>query len=256
MHAAQKTSFFFYIITVCMLSAFSEIRPAPFIRIESYDHAKQSELTITGNTDLAEARLSPASTFKVPLAIAALQSGVIQPSSAFMIQDPYITEKPRYANLREAMYRSSNDYFIKVYRLLGRDEVVRYLNESGPGYENLSSLPAVAGPPAAHGGGIKITPVNQHRWMQRLASGSMTGSEKLQEQVLEILSWPAPPKCKLYGKTGSWDQTLWFSGFGRCSKKGPYRVVTIVRRQYYTKERRMAVIAEFYKSFGLNPPDL
>lgn len=246
-------SFIFFYGILIGLAFFNRLSAESEVKILS---KQNGPVQITGDKKLARTLLSPASTFKVPLAILALKKQIITPSSSFLIEDSYITKIPRYANLRESMFRSSNDYFIKVYGLLGKKEVIKFLKNSGPQYTNLKSLPESANKDAAHGGDIKITPLKQHIWMQRLASGNITGSSRLQNQILETLNWPSPAHCNLYGKTGSWDRTLWFTGFGRCSEHGPYQVVTIVRRQYYTKERRMAVISEFYKSFGLNPPEL
>ena len=90
--------------------------------------------------------------------------------------------------------------------------------------------------------------------MERILRQEIAGSATLLEQI----RWPRSPEdekvrpdISLFGKTGAFDQTVWFVGGMRNSDS--YRVIVVVRRGHY-KTRREA-IRLFYCRMGQALPE-
>ena len=200
---------------------------------------------VSGKAELAEQRFVPASTFKVLLAWAALEEGIVTPETKQLLRDKHVPKTPREADLHEAMYYSSNDYFVWLAEKLGAEKLKRYIAVSGyAGGAVPSDWPSVK---SLHGGGgLTVTPRENHEFMQKVATGKLTSSPKIQAQLLEVLRWPCTDANKqLYGKTGTSNGAVWFNGFGIAN--GGETVVTVFMPG--TAEYRPRVIAGFYEIF-------
>ena len=206
-----------------------------------------------GNLELENARLNPASTTKLALALILLADG-FDSDTQLTISDPYIEGTPRSASLSEALLYSSNDYFISLARQRGipffrdRMDALGFLpdaeKESWPG-----ELKAIV-----HAGEATTTPAHQLEFMDSILNLDKSGAREL----LPLIEWPRSsadrdlyPDLHLYGKTGAWDRTVWFVGGAR--QKDRLKIVVIVSRGHWTIRKQ--AIEHFYCRFGQQLPN-
>jgi len=207
------------------------------------------QTVVEGKVGLADVEVSPASTFKVVLAWAGLEYGVIDGEERLEVRDGHVPGTPRAIDLRQAMYYSSNDFFIPLARRVTRPRLEEVMTRSGlypngfdPGWLG------EAWKPVRRGGATQVTPRGNHEFMCRLASGKLGLEPEVSEQLFAVLRWPSPrADVKVYGKTGVWGGAVWYNGFG--IEDGKTRVVTV--RLIGSVERRQEAIGLFYKRFGL-----
>jgi beta-lactamase class D len=163
--------------------------------------------TQTVNADLAGARFSPMSTYKVVIAAAALEVGVLRDEHTIIKWDGRVHDTPagnRDLDLREAMKLSSNWYFQEVFRRLGEGRMRAFAEKLGFG--------AATGTPRAGttwmDGGLTITPVEQAQFFARFAAGQLPVSARTQDVLRRILVIDERGPITLRGKTG----TGWLDG--------------------------------------------
>ncbi|MDR1303760.1 MAG: serine hydrolase [Verrucomicrobiales bacterium] len=204
--------------------------------------------TVSGNAALAEQKFTPASTFKVLIAWAALEEGLVTPETKHLVKDQFVPGAPRELDLHDALYFSSNDYFDWLGKKLGREKLEKYLTRSGyaggqapQGW--LDDMDAVE-----RGGSLTITPRENHEFMRRLEKADLYSSRKVGYDLMRVLRWPADSdKVSLMGKTGSADGALWFNGCGVAFLSA--EIVTVFAKG--SVELRPLVIQKFYDQFGL-----
>lgn len=191
----------------------------------------------------------PASTFKILIALAALEEGIASPGRLILCSDPHIASSPRHLDLHHAMVLSSNAYFRGLVVELGRNRLEQWVEKSGILEKPLDrswigkDLSA-----AVHGGKILVTPRALHRLMQNIAGFGVGTRPDVRESLVSVLEWPSPdPSVRLYGKTGVYGGAVWFTGFG--DRNGKRTIVTVF--QHGTIADRPAVIARFYQAFGV-----
>jgi penicillin-binding protein 2 len=139
------------------------------------------------NEEWAARRAWPAaSTFKLVTALAAVSEGTIDPRERVWTRDA-----KRRIDLREALARSSNEYFTQVASRVGTERLVDYaarvgFENAGSDAETSSALPArvdSAGELGGLGEGARITPVHLARVIRRLATGDVRASSGALEAV-------------------------------------------------------------------------
>lgn len=209
---------------------------------------------VAGNPKLADARFPPASTFKMVLAWAALETKTASPASTFKVADSHVPGAPRTLTLPEAMFYSSNDAFVELAGRLPKERLEEFVAHSG----------FAGGPPpkdwlkegfasVRRGGALRVTPRLEHAFILRVLRGELASSKKIQDQLLACLAWPAErATVRVYGKTGSLDAVRWFNGFGIEGKTD--RAVTVL--SVGANATREDVVAAFYARFALPPPKL
>jgi beta-lactamase class D len=169
---------------------------------------------------LCSARVTPASTFKIPHALAALDAGVLSGPDARMLYDgaPARFETWRRDHtLASAMRYSVVWYFQRVARLLGDERERQYLARLEYGNQDSSSgLESFW-----LGGSLLISPDEQERFLVRLYSDTLPVAEAAMQGVRSVLvqprgvvvnaegghpfSGPWPEDAVLSAKTGSSD---------------------------------------------------
>jgi beta-lactamase class D len=206
--------------------------------------------TVDGVVALAEQPVTMASTFKVFLAWAALEEGVVRPETRRPVADRHVPGAPREITLLEAMFYSSNDYFIGLLPTEALARLPARLVESG-----LADAPPprwLEGPPReiCSGGSLRVTPRRNHQFMLRLALGHLTSSPAIQAQLEAVCLWPPREgPLRVYGKTGTLTGAVWFNGFAR----DPATQRLVVRTIFIpgTVSQRPLAIRRFYEGIGL-----
>lgn len=178
---------------------------------------------ITGDVAQVDARFTTASTFKIIIALAGLESGRLTPETTRLCNDTYLPQRPASLDLHAALFRSSNEYFALTARMLRHEPLEEMARRCEFGQvaqrpENLADW--------SHGGEVQISPREQHSFMRRLAAGKLPVKPEVLDAIVPTLEWPESGKefaslqepekkdaPRYYGKTGSARGVLWFSGF-------------------------------------------
>jgi beta-lactamase class D len=140
--------------------------------------------------DVCTARLPPASTFKIPHALAALESGVIKSADDVIAFDgrPHDYEAWRRDHtLATAMRYSVVWYFQEIAKRLGMDREEFYLRRLRYGNADPSSGLTTFW----LGGSLRISPEEQLTFLRRLYYDELPLSERTMQAVREILIQPA-----------------------------------------------------------------
>jgi beta-lactamase class D len=202
-----------------------------------------------GDLSLEHAQVSPASTFKVVLAWAGIESGTWQASSLRKVGDTHVPGSPRELSLAQAMFYSSNDYFYSLGQQLGHERLSDFVERSGLfSHGGQKKWVEVEPKLLVRGGSMKTTPRLNHAFMNQVALGKLTEQARVQSELEKALSWPSPdPSIQLFGKTGTVNGAVWFNGFGRMGQRT--KVVTVFIPGSLSDRPR--AIQLFYESFGL-----
>lgn len=149
----------------------------------------------------AERPAVPASTFKIAHSIIALETRVVRDENEVV---PYggrpqpIKAWEKDMSIREAVPASNAAIFQEIARRIGPKRMQEWLNRLG--YGNREIGPAIDrfwldGP-------LKISPIEQTRFLSSLAQRTLAASVSTQQTVTEILELERTPEYALYGKTG------------------------------------------------------
>jgi beta-lactamase class D len=184
------------------------------------------DMRILGKVEEADRAFSPASTFKMVVALTAFEQGIATPATQAECNDRFLPSRPMRLAFREAMQHSSNEFFQPLFRRLTPEQLVEMGTRCGFGTAPASKRPPVE--EFRHGGIFRITPRQQQDFMKRLALGELPVSWRVQTDLLSVMEWPLGPaeKGHAYGKTGSWEKVYWFTGMRRHS--GGVRLVTVL----------------------------
>jgi beta-lactamase class D len=169
-------------------------------------------------------RVTPASTFKIPHALAALDSGVLSGPDVVL---PYDGSSEAFEiwkrdhTLRSAMRYSVVWYFQRIAVMLGPDRERAYLD-----YGNQDSSSGLT--TFWIGGSLRISPEEQERFLVRLYEDALPVSANAMKTVREILVQPSgvivnaagehpfdgpwPEGAVVSAKTGSSDDVRWLVG--------------------------------------------
>ncbi len=135
-------------------------------------------------------RVTPASTFKIPHALAALDTGVLSGPEDLLKYDGHPVPFPAWQRdhtLATAMRYSVVWYFQKVAERLGVEREKEYLSKLDYGNADPSSgLTSFW-----LGGSLLVSPDEQERFLVRLFEGSLPVSKNAQEAVRTILVQPS-----------------------------------------------------------------
>lgn len=169
------------------------------------------EMWISGNDpSLLDKPLPPASTFKMVLAWAALESRTMDLQSQILSEDAGLRE----IGLHEAMKRSSNDFFIAWAKAFGVDKLRLWVERSGFFVEEVGH-DWLGGDEAAvvRAGDLKIAPRQLALFCRRLADGELASSPELRADFDMAMVWQRQKNHTLYGKTGTWGGAAWLAGW-------------------------------------------
>lgn len=167
-------------------------------------------------------RFTPASTFKIFNALAALETGVA-PDDNFLIKwDSVVRWNPDWnkdLTLREAFRVSAVPYFRELARRIGRDDMQQYLDTANYGNRTIGAhldsfwLDNV----------LQISADEQLGFIKRLYFNELPFSERSQRIVRSMMLFEDSTNYRLYYKTGWGEQgdhdVLWLVGFAERIEK-------------------------------------
>jgi len=140
-------------------------------------------------SEICAMRLLPASTFKIPHALAALDAGVLAGPDTKMVYDGSPQANPSWRRdhtLASAMRYSVVWYFQRVAEKLGADRERAYLKKFDYG----NADPTSGLTTFWLGGSLQITPEEQLRFMHRLYTDDLPVSPKAMRTVRQLLVQP------------------------------------------------------------------
>lgn len=149
----------------------------------------------------AERRLIPASTFKIPHALVALESGAVKDENEVI---PYGGRPQRFPewekdmNLGDAIRASNVPVFQTIARRIGLKREQQWLNRLGYGNREVGAVVDtfwLEGP-------LEISAVEQTRFLSRFARQKLPASKKNQQLVRDMLKIEEKDGYALYAKTG------------------------------------------------------
>lgn len=172
-------------------------------------------------------RLSPNSTFKIPHALAALDSGVLSGKDHKLVYDGTPVDFPSHGRdytLTNAVHDSVVWYFQRVATMLGEERERAYLEKLDYGNRDPSSGLTTFW----LDGSLRISPEEQARFMVRLYQDALPVDKRAMQTVREILIQPAgnvvnatgahpfaapwPKGTVVSAKTGRGSKTRWIVG--------------------------------------------
>jgi len=195
-------------------------------------------LVVTGSQAEMDVAREPASTFKVVIAWAALDRGLVQDVEAPL-------EGAEALGLRQSLQKSINPPFAILAEKLGEAVLGGYAERSGliegkipNGWMN------AGGQEAAHAADLKTTLRREHSmavaWMRSTSPWNGEAGKKLQDALV----WKGE-KVLLRAKTGSYGGCLWMTGYGAD------KAVTVFMEGLVS--RRPEILKAFFGRWGVEP---
>ena len=193
---------------------------------------------VAGEQAQLDVAREPASTFKVVIAWAALDRGLVQDVEAPL-------EGAEGLGLRQSLQKSINPPFALLAERLGGDVLGGYAERSGLIEGKIpKGWMRGGGKEAVHGGELKTTIRREHQmavgWMRGEAPWGGEAGKKLQEALV----WDGE-KILLRAKTGSYGGCLWMTGYG------PEKAVTAFLEGPVS--RRPEILKAFFGRWGVGP---
>lgn len=152
---------------------------------------------------LADVPLRPASTFKVLLALVALETGALKGADEVVPWDghryPNFPQWQQDMALREAMQASSEAYFRTIAARIGRERLADWVHKVGYGNGRIGQ----SAPDAWHDGVLRITARQQLAFVDRLRRGDLPFSAKTIVAVKAAMRDDDIGGMRVYGKTGT-----------------------------------------------------
>ncbi|GEM_PF-2416659 len=209
---------------------------------------------VGGDSELATCRACPASVFKLVIAWAGLETGVLRPDTRIPCREDRIATGICELGLRDALLRSSNAFFETVSGRIGREKLTEYAARSGILDGSVPEHWLRGGTNAAvWGGDLLVTPSRVHDMMVRLANGTFA-SPGTNEPLVSAIEWPCDiPGMRIFGKSGTMRGAVWFAGFAR-EPDGRPRTVTVFLKGGLPRKSEAASL--FFGRFGMKPPVL
>ena len=201
--------------------------------------AKGGEMrVVTGSKAEMDVAREPASTFKVVIAWAALDRGLIR-----NVETPL--EGAEGLGLRQSLQKSINPPFALLAEKLGGEVLGEYAERSGLIEGEIpKGWMKAGGQEAAHAADLKTTLRREHTmavaWMRGTAPWDGEAGKKLQNALV----WKGD-KILLRAKTGSYGGCLWMTGYG------PEKAVTVFMEGPVS--RRPEILKAFFGRWGVEP---
>lgn len=147
--------------------------------------------------------LRPASTFKVLLALIALETGALRSADEVVKWNgtPY-PDRPQWQKdlaLREAMQNSSESYFGVLATRIGRERLEQWVVRTGYGNGRIGPNP----PRVWHDGVLTVSAQQQLDFVDRLRRGALPFSAKTIAAVKTSMLHSETKGRRMYGKTGT-----------------------------------------------------
>ena len=184
--------------------------PTPTARFADYGHPGTflikrdgKAVQVVDGADRADAALRPASTFKVLVALVALQTGTLRDGDEVVPWNgkryPDRPQWERDMSLREAMQTSSESFFGVLANRIGRERLATWVQRLQYGNGRIGEVPAQAW----HDGVLTVTPRQQLDFIDRLRRGALPVSPAHIATVKAAMASGEVDGRRIYGKTGT-----------------------------------------------------
>jgi len=193
---------------------------------------------VTGNKAEMDIAREPASTFKVVIAWAALDRGLIRD-----VETPL--EGAEGLGLRQSLQKSINPPFAILAEKLGGEVLGEYAERSGLIEGEIpKGWMKVGGQEAAHAADLKTTLRREHSMAVAWMRGTAPWDGEVGKKLQDALVWKGE-KVLLRAKTGSYGGCLWMTGYG------PDKAVTVFMEGPVS--RRPEILKAFFGRWGVEP---
>jgi beta-lactamase class D len=199
-----------------------------------YDLKNRSKIVY--NPEKCDSGYLPASTFKIPHALIALETGVAEDENYTIPWDGKerrVKSWNRDHTLKSAIQNSAVWYFEEIAKLIGKSTLSEWLNRINYGNKDVSG-----NDPFWLRGNLRITPNEQLEFMIKFYNEQLPISKKNVSIVKDAILIEEDNNYKLYGKTG-WAQTDkntgWLTGYLEV-EKNIYLFVTNVESNLDNKK--------------------
>ena len=200
------------VITLCAVQSCSVNKAEINDKLKIYFDAKNVDgcFTMLDNKDgsvmvynmkLDTMRLTPASTFKIPNSLIALQTGVAPNDSLVIPWDGVKRWRPEWnkdMNMREAFKLSNVGYYQEIARRIGKDTMQRWIDSLGYGNRNTGQYVDSFW----LNNDLKISPDEQLGLMKRLYFDQLPFRKSVMETVRSMMVQEENTLYKLSYKTG------------------------------------------------------
>jgi beta-lactamase class D len=236
-------------------------------RFANYGHAGTWLLQRDGGApqvlhgaDRAAMPLQPASTFKVFLALVALETGTLRGADEVVPWDgkryPRQPEWEKDMALREAMQSSSENYFGTLADRIGHDRLAAWVARADYGNGRIGEVPAKAW----LDGVLTVTARQQLAFVERLRRNDLPFSAKTIDAVKAAMLDETIGGRRVYGKTGTLDDNAWWIGWveggwveGHKAPAASF-VLGIDLKTPENRTKRIALGKQLLRDGGLLPP--
>ncbi len=215
---------------------------------------------------LAKQATTPASTFKVFVALVALQTGALTSAEEVIawngVRYPHMPEWEKSMNLREAMQSSSESYFGVLSKRIGREAMAHWVKQLKYGNQRIGIEPQRAWLDDV----FLITGLEQLAFMERLRQGTLGIDARhiaaVKTAMLSSEERGTGGVARIYGKTGTSgarDGRLgvgWWVGFVEYeddSKQGLSFALRIEMSKPEDRQVRVALGSTLLRKLGLLP---
>jgi len=228
-------------LLICWLGIFSaaladEKYPDEMTILET---RKSGEMeVVTGSKAEMDVAREPASTFKVVIAWAALDRGLVKD-----VETPL--EEAEGLGLRQSLQKSINPPFALLAEKLGGQVLGEYAERSGLIEGKIpKGWMKAGGQEAAHAADLKTTLRREHSMAVAWMLGTDPWDEEAGKKLQDALIWKGE-KVLLRAKTGSYGGCLWMTGCG------PDKAVTVFMEGPVS--RRPEILKAFFGRWGVEP---
>ena len=196
---------------------------------------------VTGSKVEMDVAREPASTFKVVIAWAALDRGLVQD-----VETPL--KGTDGLGLRQSLQKSINPPFSILAEKMGGEILGEYAARSGliEG-KILKSWMKAGGQEAVHGADLKTTLRREHSMAVAWMRGTEPWNGEVGKKLQEALVWKGE-KVEVWAKTGSFGGCLWMTGYGRDKAVTVFMLGEVGRRP--------EVVKAFFSRWGVEPASL
>ena len=196
---------------------------------------------VTGSKVEMDVAREPASTFKVVIAWAALDRGLVQD-----VETPL--KGADGLGLRQSLQKSINPPFAILAEKMGGEILGEYAARSGliEG-KILKSWMKAGGQEAVHGADLKTTLRREHSMAVAWMRGTEPWNGEVGRKLQEALVWKGE-KVEVWAKTGSFGGCLWMTGYGRDKAVTVFMLGEVGRRP--------EVVKAFFSRWAVEPASL
>ena len=207
-----------------------------------FETPKTGEMqVVTGSKVDVDVAREPASTFKVVIAWAALDRGLVQDVEAPL-------KGAEGLGLRQSLQKSINPPFALLAEKMGGEILGEYAKRSGliEG-KILKSWMKAGGQEAVHGADLKTTLRREHSMAVAWMRGTEPWNGEVGRKLQEALVWKGE-KVEVWAKTGSFGGCLWMTGYGRDKAVTVFMLGEVGRRP--------EVVKAFFSRWAVEPASL